>query len=285
MTPTSRPNLQQTGSRETDTFSLLEGEGLLPGSPTAREKGMAVWGRGSPHPGPPGSRGQAVLKPTSNTLLGGRQRPPSPQGPPPSLPAGALCPHPSALSTPRRESWGLGPAPHLHMAAHTSAPLLPTAPRDPSLHPWLPGPSVHPEKPRICPSTPSVSWRSAGQPTARQLEREGARLARPPSRPFGGDEPSRLPPREEPRAWAPGDLQPGCGLRDCWAAKGPQGLPHWMLRQVEAVNPSPAAQTGRAVFKEQILFHVISVSFWGHFFPISHPVPAYMASPLQRAQN
>ena len=132
--PTSRPNLQRTGSQKTDTISLREGEGLLPGPPTAQEKGAAAWGGGSPRPGPPGSQGQAVPKPTLNTLLGGRQSPPSPRGPPPlSASPSFLPPHPATLHTP---AWGgaprgRGPAPHLHMAPHTPALLLPTAPRPP----------------------------------------------------------------------------------------------------------------------------------------------------------
>lgn len=143
MTPTSRPNLQQTGSRETDT-SLLEGEVLLPRSPTAREKRVAVWGRGSPHPGPPGSQGQAVPKPTSDTLLGGKQSPPSPRGPLPlSASRSSLPPHPATLLTPQRE---LGPGASsspAHGRSHPclSAPHSPLGPESSPMTPWSLRPS------------------------------------------------------------------------------------------------------------------------------------------------
>lgn len=37
--------------------------------------------------------------------------------------------------------------------------------------------------------------------------------------------------------------------------------------------------------QNRFFFTRLSISFWGPFFPLPRPVPASMASPLQRTQN
>ena len=37
--------------------------------------------------------------------------------------------------------------------------------------------------------------------------------------------------------------------------------------------------------QNRFFFTQLSISFWGPFFPLPRPVPASMASPLQRTQN
>lgn len=82
-------------NRQLLSFSRVES--LPPGSPTAKERGAKVWGRGSPLPGPPRGRGQVTLKPIPDTLPGGAG------GGPPPLTAGPGPPpaHPPATPRPR----------------------------------------------------------------------------------------------------------------------------------------------------------------------------------------
>ena len=80
-------------------------------------------------------------------------------------------------------------------------------------------------------------------PTTWQLESEACKALqlRPaggpdPNSPHGGAAPSCLPPKRGAQSLSPGDHQPGWGLRHCWAEKGLQGLPHWMLGRAEGVT-------------------------------------------------